>query len=81
MSGWTKDQHVRNWPDCPNPYGANDEPRRNGQLVDEGAMLDAFAAHQALMARCTCEWDIDWHGRGVNTIPAGGCPVHNEEEN
>jgi hypothetical protein len=81
MSVWTRDDCVRNWPDGPNPYSSSDEPRRNGQLVNEGAMLDALAAHRALMAHCTCDWDIDWDGCGVNTIPAGGCPVHNEEEN
>jgi hypothetical protein len=80
MSNWTRQDFVRSWPDCPNPYSLSNEPLRNGQIVDESRMLDAIAAHEALMTRCTCDWDIDWEGRGVNTPPVAGCPVHNDDE-
>jgi hypothetical protein len=77
---WTKDDYIRNWPDGPNPYSSSDAPCRNGQLVNDADVLNAMAAHQAMMARCTCDWDINDAGNGVNTPPATGCPVHDEEE-
>ena len=76
---WTKHQLTRSWPDGPNPFSSDDEPKRNGQLVDCGAVLDAMRAHERLMDNCTCAWDIDWEGRGVSQPPAGGCPNHLEE--
>jgi hypothetical protein len=79
---WTKEDFCPHWPDAPNPYSSSDEPRRGGALVDEAKMLDAMAAHERLMADCKCDWDIDDEGRGVNTPPAGGCPVadHNPDD-
>lgn len=41
-----------------------------------GPAMAAMEAHECLMRDCRCSWDIDWEGRGVNTPPAGGCPVH-----
>jgi hypothetical protein len=42
----------------------------------------SFAAHEAAMEACTCEWDGGHgeDGRGYRRTPAAGCPTHAEED-
>jgi hypothetical protein len=80
---WTKQQYIDNWPDGPNPYSRSDEPRPNGQLVDESAMLRAMDAHELRMQKCICGYDGDARDDGTPyayRIAKPGCPVHSEED-
>ena len=51
----------------------------NRTLGVYGAAMDAADRHEREMRRCTCAWDINDAGSGVNTPPLTGCPIHPEE--